>query len=275
MQLRSVLFQHTAGFIVFSASLSTAMAQSASPAVMQQLQTYKLVKLAPDSTGLAVIQPGTLLTIQQGGLLGVPPDHLVGCAAKFQGGQLKAAGGFCAAMVKDVSRFFQVGEKVYPLKIDVNAKKEEISFKVVTCDACNGINPPSFYRSEVVFQFPKGFLETAQAEAVQQTIAQVLTLDDGGAQQVQGQAPASAEAPAPVAQTPPPPAAPPPPIAAPPPPSDQPAPPPATISLGQTVDQVVAAFGQPVRIANVGAKQIYFFKDLKVTFTNGKVSDVE
>ena len=259
-----------------AASGASLMAQSASPAVMDQVKSYKLVKLAPDSGGLAVIQPGTVFTIQQGGLLGVPPDRLVGCAAKFQDGQMKAPGGFCAAMVKDVSRFFQAGEKVYAWKIDLNVKKEEISFKVVACDSCNGTNPPTFYKSEVNFQFPKGYLETAQAPALAQTIGQVLSLDDGGGQQAQAP-PASAPTPSPEAPAAPAAApqaqeAPPPAIAPPPPPSDQP---PATITVGQTVDQVVAAFGQPLRIANVGAKQIYFFKDLKVTFTNGKVSDVE
>ena len=29
------------------------------------------------------------------------------------------------------------------------------------------------------------------------------------------------------------------------------------------------------RVAKAGAKQIYFYKDLKVTFNNGKASDVE
>ena len=62
------------------------------------------------------------------------------------------------------------------------------------------------------------------------------------------------------------------PIAPPPPPADQPT---QTIEIGQTVDQVVAALGQPQKIAKVGTKQIYFYKDLKVTFNNGKVSDVE
>jgi len=273
MQPESVPFVRTAaGFLLAAAFVSPAMAQSASPGVTDQLRTYKLVKLATDSGGLAVVQPGSVLTIQQGGLLGVPPDHLVGCAAKFQNGQMKAAGGFCAAMVKDVSRFFQVGEKVYPVKIDVNVKKEEISFKLVSCDDCNGINPPSFYKADLTFQFPKGYLEGAQAGELQQTIAQVLTPDDAGAQQAQSQPASPARPAAPVAQAPPPPVAPPPPIAPPPPPADQP---PATIGLGQTVDQVVGSLGQPVRIANVGAKQIYFYKDLKVTFTNGKVSDVE
>ena len=50
---------------------------------------------------------------------------------------------------------------------------------------------------------------------------------------------------------------------------------PASIQLGQTVDQVVAILGQPERIANLGSKQIYAYKDLKVTFIDGKVSDVQ
>ena len=40
-----------------------------------------------------------------------------------------------------------------------------------------------------------------------------------------------------------------------------------------TVDQVVAQLGQPVTTAVAGEKQIYLFKDLKVTFVKGKVTD--
>jgi len=64
-------------------------------------------------------------------------------------------------------------------------------------------------------------------------------------------------------------------IAPPPPPPDVPPPAPPTIALGQTVDQVIAGFGQPLRLAKVGTKVIYYYKDMKVTFTNGIVSDVE
>jgi hypothetical protein len=74
------------------------------------------------------------------------------------------------------------------------------------------------------------------------------------------------------------PAAPPPPlpdIAPPPPPADAPPPTPPTIALGQTMDQVTTAFGQPLKSAKVGTKSILYYKDMKVTFTNGKVSDVE
>jgi hypothetical protein len=263
-------------FLFFSAAAFTPAAfapfAQAQDAVTNQLKAqYKLVKLAPDSGGLAVIDPGTVLVIQKGGLLGIPPANMVSCAAKYQDGELHAAGGFCAAMVKDVSRFFQVGEKVYPFKIDVNVKKEQISFKVVACDACNGTNPPTFYKSDVSFQFARGFLETAQAGQVQQAIAQVFSIEGGDAQAAQPAAPAPAP---PSVPAPPAPAgdAPPPDIAPPPPPADQP---PATIEVGQTIDQVVAILGQPQKIVKLGAKQIYVFKDLKVTFDKGKVSDVQ
>lgn len=61
---------------------------------------------------------------------------------------------------------------------------------------------------------------------------------------------------------------------APPPPPPAPAP---TISMGQTKDQVTAAFGEPQRKAAAGAKEIFFYTDLKmkVTFTNGKVSSID
>jgi hypothetical protein len=54
-----------------------------------------------------------------------------------------------------------------------------------------------------------------------------------------------------------------------------PAGPPPTIALGQTADQVTAAMGQPTRIVDLGAKKIYAYPDMKVTFMNGKVSDVQ
>jgi hypothetical protein len=51
--------------------------------------------------------------------------------------------------------------------------------------------------------------------------------------------------------------------------------PPRTIALGQTKDQVVAAFGQPQKIANLGTKEMYYYPDMRVTFVDGKVTDVQ
>lgn len=45
--------------------------------------------------------------------------------------------------------------------------------------------------------------------------------------------------------------------------------------MGMTTDRVQGALGQPTKIVNLGPKQIYVYKDLKVTFFNGRVVDVQ
>lgn len=54
-----------------------------------------------------------------------------------------------------------------------------------------------------------------------------------------------------------------------------PAGPPPTLSLGLSVDQVVGMLGQPKNIVDLGAKKIYVYPSLKVTFQDGKVSNIE
>jgi hypothetical protein len=54
-----------------------------------------------------------------------------------------------------------------------------------------------------------------------------------------------------------------------------PAGPPPTIGLGLSTDQVIGALGQPKSIVDLGAKKIYVYPDLKVTFQDGKVSNIE
>jgi|HubBroStandDraft_1064217.scaffolds.fasta_scaffold29931_2 hypothetical protein len=54
------------------------------------------------------------------------------------------------------------------------------------------------------------------------------------------------------------------------PPADSPTPP----AVGQTIEQVTATLGQPKVILDLGPKKIYVYPDLKVTFVDGKVSDV-
>jgi hypothetical protein len=120
------------------------------------------------------------------------------------------------------------------------------------------------YYGEIKFPFAKG--SVPPVDDFVKTFAEVITVqpaDDSGSQGDQGP---QAAAPAPAA------AAPMPEIAPPAPPSDAP---PPTIALGQTKNQVTAAFGQPVRMAKLGVKEIFYYKDMKVTFTNGKVSNVE
>ena len=164
-------------------------------------------------------------------------------------------------MLKDVSRYFEVGEKVYPTKIDVNVGKEKISFTVVACDDCNGANAQSSMKGEVVFQFGKGYLEKAGVGDVEDAIGKVFLIAEDN-QQTQGngsgqpmpeqQVPAPQQSAAPQQQSEP-----------------------ATVQMGMTTDEVQSALGKPEKIFNVGPKQIYVYKDVKVTFQNGKVADVQ
>jgi len=48
-----------------------------------------------------------------------------------------------------------------------------------------------------------------------------------------------------------------------------------TISPGQTVEEVTAAFGPPTRVVDLGTKKIYVYDSIRVTFTGDKVTDVQ
>ena len=250
---------------------------------------YTLVKMGSNSGGDAIVAEGTVLVIKKDGILSVPyGDRPV--ATKYQDGTVRspsasvmAARGSLAGRVgkQQTPRLFQVGERVYPSKIAVNLPKDQVTIGIIACDSCNNVSPATFYKADVVFQFLKGALATTSLSQVEDTIAELLNIDDSPSDQGVGQggnvngadngnanANASADA------------------------NDQPqvanpgagagqpqqqAPPPEPqqIEKGQTPDQVRAVLGQPDKVVNFGSKQIFIYKDLKVTFLNGKLSDVQ
>jgi hypothetical protein len=169
------------GFIVVAilSCLALAAQEANAPSLKGQLVAqYKLVRLGPDANGTNVLEPGTVLVVQKEGIFGVPNGTAAVCPSRYQDGNLVSLNSACGVAVK---RSFRVGEKVYPSRIDVDLKQEKISLGIVACDACNGISPPTASKSEVAFQFAKGYLETASVPDVEDTIAQVFTLDDSGA----------------------------------------------------------------------------------------------
>lgn len=242
-------------------SVSIVVGQTPISLQEQLAAQYKVARMGSDSGGVAVVDPGTLLAIQKGGVLSVPWTAMVLCPAKYQDNSLHPSAGFCAGMVKTVSKYYQKGDKVYPLKIEVSLDKAKISFAVVACDSCNGVNPPTSMKGQVVFQFAKGYLEKANVGEVEDAIGQVFAISsddqpgqggDNNGQQNQQQAAQQGQQQQQEQQAEP-----------------------QTIQLGMTTDQVQAAMGKPEKIFNVGTKQIYTYKDIKVTFLNGKVSDVQ
>ena len=48
-----------------------------------------------------------------------------------------------------------------------------------------------------------------------------------------------------------------------------------TIKLGMSTDEVKKALGNPEKIVDLGEKQVYIYKDMKVIFKNSQVSDVQ
>jgi len=250
------------------------------PSLQEQLAAqYKLVKMGSDTSGYSVVDKGTLLAIQKGGILGVPYSDQSILSTKYESGTVHTPStilskGIGFGMKKfgkeQTTHLFATGDKVYPSKIDVNVAKDTVTLSIVACDTCNKTDPPTYMKANVVFQFPHGTLAAASAGSVEDTIGQLLAISsddaqqagDQGGQQGQGQGGdqgGQQQAAAPPQQ----PAAP------------EPAPEPASIEKGMTPDQVQAAIGKPDKMVNLGSKQIYVYKDLKVTFVNGKVSDVQ
>ena len=48
-----------------------------------------------------------------------------------------------------------------------------------------------------------------------------------------------------------------------------------TVKLEMSPDEVNKTLGNPDKIVDLGQKQIYFYKDMKITFIDAKVTDVQ
>ena len=98
------------------------------------------------------------------------------------------------------------------------------------------------YKSTLKFAFAKGAIPSPDDVAA--LVGQVIKVD-APAEAEQSAAPAAAAAPT------------------------------KTIAVGQTRDEVIAMFGVPTKVVQLGAKEIDFFPDMKVTFVKNKVANVE
>jgi hypothetical protein len=266
---------------IFVAIVLASVASAQAPTLQEQLiAQYKLVKMGSDTSGYSVIDKGTLLEIKKGGILGVPYGDNNVPACHYENGTVKGPSGVAMLGRKSImgkfgkeqtTHLFASGDKVYPMKVEVNVAKDTVSLGIVACDTCNKTDPPTYNKAQVVFQFPKGSLANANAGSVEDTIGQLLAVTDesqdqaqggqdqgqqgdqgGGAQAGGGQGGGGQQAQ-----------------------QDQPQAEPAEIKLGMTMGEVETALGKPDRKANLGAKQIYYYKDMKITFKDGKVSDVQ
>jgi hypothetical protein len=281
--------------LTVSTMILAAPAMAQAPTIQEQLAAqYKVAKMGSDSSGYQIVEEGTLLAVQKGGILGLPYKSTIWPSATYSNGAIKAsaAQSLTTGKAHDIgsklcglthkcpqqpdstnnetsTKLFKVGDKVYATKIDVKPDKDQVVLSIVACDSCNKTDPTTFNKANVVFQFQSGSLAKASAGDVEDTIGQVLSISDSqdqggnndqqqGDQQQQGnQQQGQQQAQGGQQQ--------------------QQQQEPQTVQVGMTPDQVIAALGKPDQQFNVGPKQIYVYKtaSVKVTFFAGKVIDVQ
>jgi hypothetical protein len=268
--LKPLLVNTAVALLAACFSCFSVFAQDPKAAIQKDLEArYPLTQPTADNT--EIVTAGAVLQLLTNSIAMVSatsssnPYQNVFKDGKITAGKLSI---FMKNMPGVSSRTFVKGEKMWVTRISV--KDDGIHFDLFT-DAFGDTR----FKGSLKVPFPKDWTPTPdQAEKV---VAEVFSLP-GAVEEtkptpstpVRVKAQAAAQPAAPITRE-----AAPPPIAPPPPPPDQPAPAPPTISLKQTKEQVEATFGKPNKIVDLGRKQIYIYKDMKVTFIDGKVSNIE
>jgi len=175
-------------------------------------------------------------TINQGGLGGF--FKAMNVLSKFGaagGAAGSAAGAAGGAAPTGDTREFVAGEKFFVTHI--STAPDGVTFAFISDPIKD-----QRYKSTLRFTFAKGAIPSPDDVAAM--VAEVIKVD-APAEPEQPAAPAAAAAPT------------------------------KTIAVGQTRDQVIAMFGVPTKVVQLGAKEIDFFPDMKVTFVKNKVANVE
>jgi hypothetical protein len=231
-----------------------AFAQNAD--LQKQLEaSFPLTKATADNSD--VVTAGAVLVLQKDNLqmcrsnMPIPTRNFYKNGSINQGGLLSVLNKLGNASMgggndANTIRKFVAGEKFWVTKIQV--ENDGVTFTFLS-------DPFQDVRYESTLKFPYAKGQTPAAGQLLATIAEVIKTDGdtgGAGSEAPQQQAAAAEAPA-AAQA----------AAT------------KTIALGQTKDQVVRNFGQPTKVVQLGAKEIDYYTDMKVTFTNNKVTNVE
>jgi hypothetical protein len=269
---------------------ATVSAYADDTAAIQKKLESQFAITQPTADKTDIVTPGTVLVLQKDKITMAVASSPTLYASTYKDGKINLNGGakaiefgkkickWCpstggsAAQNAPVTRVFVKNEKMWVTKI--NVRSDGVVFELFT-DAYND----NRFKASLNFPIANG----ASADDVAKLVAEVFTVDPGDDKSSKD-SDAKSGKPGPSAQSesamnesnsgddqkaviPP----------APPPPPDAPAAPPKTTTLGQTPDQVTANLGQPDNVINKGKIQIYFYKSLglKVTFTSGKVTDIQ
>jgi len=239
--------------LALAAAAPALRAQDSRAEIQKRLTAeFKRTKMTADRSDIATA--GSVLDLHKDGLLMATTQAIAPPTNTYKNGTISF--GFGANMAWGMQlapanqqttaiaqRKFVTGEKFWVT--DYMVKPDGVVFQFYS-DPYNDVR----YYCQLKFPFAKNV--APPADEVMKTIEEVITAEAD----TQEAAPADNAAPAQQAAA-------------------QPAAAPKTIGLGQTTDQVVGILGQPQKIVNLGAKRMYFYPDMKVIFTNGKVTDVQ
>jgi hypothetical protein len=249
----------TAVALIFTAA--SVHAQDVAAIETELTQLYQTSKPTADGTDL--VTGGSVLVLQKDHLVMSKVDQQLVVPNVYQNGAIssgvagvqkmaKLLGGLGAwnplgnsaaaqkaAASADANREFVAGEKFFVTKIDT--RPDGVTLTLLS-DPIKDVR----YRGTLKFPFAKGSAPSPDDAAA--LVAQVVKIDAPEQDQNASNQQAAAAAPAPE---------------------------PKTIKIGQTRDEVIAMFGVPSKVVQLGKKEIDVFPDLKVTFVQNKVSDVQ
>jgi len=282
-------------WIVLVGISATLYAQDKAAIIKKLTSEYSLTKTTADQTD--IVTAGSVLVLQKDNLLMVATTTTGNpCPNTYKEGKF-TQNGACRMSEKFkkvplfghtipgsdkaqvTTRTYVTGEKFWVTRIDIKDGRDAGVVMDLFTDAVNDVR----YRTTLNIPFKGAMPSPDDAVKLVQEVVTVAPPDDDkkeakgndkGAQQGGQQQQAAAPEPAPQPAAAPAEAAPAP-IEPPPPPPDAPVAPPPTVAIDQTPDQVTAILGQPQKKAKIGTKEIYFYKDVKVTFVNGKVKDIQ
>lgn len=244
-----------AGFICFGPVAWAA--QNAGATGVQELLLAQYPPAVATPNGTDLVAPGTVVVLQKDDLLtrqvldprlraNGQPVATIATSNIYVNGAIKPSGlsGFLGKMIvsgpagddQTGNHKSVAGEKFWVIKIQTES--DGAVFTLLS-DPVNGQR----YHAVLKFPFDKGI--TPEPDLFLAKVAEVLRSD--------------AAAPAVAAN-----------VTAPPAPTQS-----KTISPGQTKDQVGDMLGAPTRVIKMGTKEIDFYPDMKVTFVNNKVTNIE
>jgi hypothetical protein len=217
-------------------------------AILQELLSlYPTAKATADGTDL--VTAGAVLVLQKDNLMMNKVDQPFPLSNNYKDGAISQGGLFGALNKLHVpppsgaanpNRTFVAGEKFFVTKIIV--RPDSVEFNLMS-------DPIQDQRYHSILKFPFAKGTTPMPDDVASVVSQALKVDDASGGGSQSQSASNA-----------------PPAAA---PTET-----KKIEIGQTRDQVIAVFGVPSKIVQLGKKEIDYFPDMKVTFVQNKVTDV-